>query len=255
MKILYNNLVPASSIDSLTEDPSAPFSTAFNDSRLSRTGKTLDDVTQWIRFDLGSAIATTDIAVMGSNFQSSASVVLKGNATDSWGSPTFSETLTLYDDIWYASYASSSLRYWRLEVDDSTNPDTVLKIGQVFLGAGLTMPAQELTPELPKNTTSVSAISESGQVYGTPRLDYKTAGFNFTGVIESEKTSIDAFFDSVRNIEPFVMIPWEDTTTTTGVVVEAPMYCVLSDAQLRWRKVSTRNGILWSLPMNFIEVF
>ncbi|MCJ7561837.1 MAG: hypothetical protein MUO84_02360, partial [Thermoplasmata archaeon] len=60
-------------------------------------------------------------------------VTLEGNATDSWGAPTYTSTFaTIADPL--VLYLSQTFRYFRITFADAANPDGVIQIGNLYLG-------------------------------------------------------------------------------------------------------------------------
>ena len=248
MKILYDNLINSATIDSTTANPDYLFSVALVDSRLSRVGRTIDVSDQDVKFSFTSAVDVTYIAITAHNFTSSATVKLQANSSDSWTTPAFETTLTDCGTWCVDSFTKQTYQYWRLFIDDDTNPDGYLEIGYVFLGEELTMPGMNRAMIIPQKTNSVSSKSISGQLYGDKRLNYKAAEIKFDVIEDSERQSIKAFFDYVDVITPFVLLIWED-----DLDVEPPIYCNLTE-ELSWNKLDL-SGLLWSLSLKFEECF
>lgn len=102
---------------------------------------------EWIKFDMGSAVQMDTLGIFGHNLTSGATVTLQANATDSWGSPTLDETLTLAtdaDSVVFPKLVDSTfdqtLRYWRLTFVDASNPDSYIELGRVKLGVSYAPP-------------------------------------------------------------------------------------------------------------------
>lgn len=248
MKILYNNLVNNATIDLTTENPDYLFSTALIDSRLSRVGRTIDVSDQDVKFTFTSAVDVTYIAITAHNFTSTATIKLQANSSDSWTTPAFETTLTDCGVWCIDNFTKQTYKYWRLFIDDDTNPDGYIEIGYVFLGESLTMPGMNRASILPQKTNSVSSKSISGQLYGDKRLNYKAAEIKFDCIEESERQIIKTFFNYVDVIIPFVLLIWEN-----DLDIEPPIYCNLTE-ELSWNKLDV-NGLLWSLSMRFEECF
>ena len=240
MKILYDNLVPDSTITSYSENPDYDFDTALNDTRLSRTGRTVDDATQWIKFSFSAAVDVDYIMVLAHNITSGATIKVQANATDVWTSPSIDTAMTYDADYIYHGFSSTeSYKYWRFYVDDSSNPDTYIEIGSIFLGEALEMPGFNPDAIIIKNSNSVATKSISGQLYGDVRLKYKAASFTFPSVTDTERGEINTFFDAGDVVIPFIMLFWEN-----DLDVEPPLYCALTK-ELEWQKQAQR-GTLWS---------
>lgn len=225
MIILYDNkaAATATTISSLTENPYYTFSEGLKDSRLSRVGRTLDDAAQWVKFDLGSAASVTHCIINGHNLTSGATVTLEGNATDVWTSPTVSESLTVADVI-YKTFTGASLRYWRITIDDASNPDTYIQIASVFLGTALTLPGFDPAGSIFGKSSSTATRSISRQLYGQRRTQYKIAEIDIPTITYAQKLLIDACIQAVDVTEPFYFIIWEN-----DVDIEPPVYMAFDE--------------------------
>jgi len=89
---------------------------------------------EWIKADLGSAKNVTAFGIHAHNITSGNTVLrIRGNATDSWGAPTFSQNLTFNADVIFV-FIDETFRWWRFEVTDGGNGDGYIQIGEMFLG-------------------------------------------------------------------------------------------------------------------------
>lgn len=110
------------------------------------------DSSEWVQWDTGSGrvISLDTFALIAHNLTSSAVVRLKGygdsssSAPGDWSVVDTYVTFTLSDDpdeenlIWVApTLPASSFRHWRLEIEDSTNPDGFIRIGRLAAGSSL----------------------------------------------------------------------------------------------------------------------
>ena len=100
-----------------------------------------------IVFDFGSAVTIDTCAMANINFTTSAIVKIQGNAADSWGSPSLSETLVVsglgldpaYTNLFHKIVTGSpTYRYWRINIDDTTNPNGYYQVGEAWLGVRVT---------------------------------------------------------------------------------------------------------------------
>ncbi|MBD3251192.1 hypothetical protein GF380_01835 [Candidatus Uhrbacteria bacterium] len=92
----------------------------------------VDDET--IVIDLGSAQSITAAILHDHNLTDSATVKIQGHTADSWASPAFSYTFTSIVDL-LSHYFSQSYRYWRFYIDDPTNTDGYIQVGNIGLFA------------------------------------------------------------------------------------------------------------------------
>ena len=244
------------------ESPDYLFSEGLIDSRLSRVGRTLSDSAQWIKFAFATAVDVDTIGIFGNNFTSGATVKIQGNATDVWTSPSIDQALTYTKDnrkstelgrdvgIWSYQYSSTqSYKYWRLYVDDGSNPDGYIEVGFMFLDEATTFPGMSVNQVFKRNTTSKTAFSESGQAYGLKRLQYDSASFNYPAVTESDKEIVDTFFDVVDIVTPYMMLVWEESLDT-----QKPMY-VVNTSLPEWPRVEQTSGVMWTTSHEIRESF
>jgi hypothetical protein len=102
------------------------------------TWRTTADSAENIVIDLGSAQTPTLFILGDHNLTAAATVTLEGNASDSWGSPSFSyEFTSIADPLYYYIPTTETYRYWRITFVDSANPDTYIEAANLFLGTYL----------------------------------------------------------------------------------------------------------------------
>ncbi len=81
--------------------------------------------------DFASATTIDSVAIIGHNIDDGATVTLEGNATDSWSSPSLSETISYMPTNTFKVFTSGSYQYWRLVVSGAA---ATVKIGELVLG-------------------------------------------------------------------------------------------------------------------------
>ncbi len=94
------------------------------------------DGPNWIKADLGSAKRVRAVFVMDHNISPTATLTLQANSTDSWASPPYEQSLT-HGKTRLGLFLDRTYRYWRLVIQDQTNPDGLIEIGEWFVGDGL----------------------------------------------------------------------------------------------------------------------
>ena len=249
MRILNNNYVKTATITPYTETPQYEFDTAFKDVRLTRVGRTLDDTSQYIDFDLGSAKAVNYICVLAHNLTSSATVTIMANSTQSWSTPPVSENLTVADKIIYNFTATKTYRYWRLNISDSTNPDTYIEISKVYIGDYIQLPYMAKNQKIPTASTSDVSESNGGQVFGNAGYFYQYGTINFSVIEDSEKLTLDTLFRTVDKYIPVILLIWEnDLDIQDGIYAR-----ITSDFD--FTRVEGMIDRRWSLGFSFKEVF
>lgn len=86
-----------------------------------------------IVIDLGSAKAVQCAALIHTNLTSGMTIGIQGNASDSWGAPSYDETITYKERNQVKIFSSAeTYRYWRFTFGGGSLSN--VKIGQIFLG-------------------------------------------------------------------------------------------------------------------------
>ena len=140
-RILYN----ADTWDAATITSSSQ-ATDFDDDNavhdfVSQPWRTTGKASEWIKFDLGTATALTCVGIFAHTLTASATVTLQANATDSWGSPTYSQALTMASDSdsvvleQIVFCLSQEFRWWRITFADAGNANAYIQVGRIIAGA------------------------------------------------------------------------------------------------------------------------
>lgn len=170
--------------------------------------------------DLGSAQTVDAVGLGNVNFQSTATVTVAGNATDSWGGPTFGpETIVatgldgVRRNLYHPLSSSQSFRYWRISITDNGNPDGFLEVGRWFQGVKVTV-----TDSFDANITlnhrfgSVELRTEYDQAFVFSRDRNLDLNISWTNVRAATRTELLALFRTVKaNGSPFFFV--FDTTS------------------------------------------
>jgi hypothetical protein len=254
---IFNATITASS-----ENPYSTFTDGLIDRTLNRTGRTIATSTQWIKFSYSAIIDVDTIAVFGNNITSGATVKIQANATDSWGSPSIDQALTFTKDYrasnllgrdvgtWTYQFSSTeSYQYWRLYIDDPSNTDGYIELGFVFMDENVDFPGMSVNQVFKRMTTSDPEFTTSQQVFALKRIQYNGANFNFPFVTETQKTTLDTFFDKTDIVFPYCMLVWE-----SSLDIQRPLY-VVNTTLPEWKRIETISGLMWSTTLEIIEVF
>lgn len=246
MKILYDNLIKNSTITSSTET-SLYDDDFIVDINSKKTWRSTVDTASSVVFELASADSFDSVGIVNHNFTDAATIKIQANATDSWGAPTFTTTLTWRDYIIHESFtAPANLLFWRIEVTDAANPDGYIEIGTLYLGNELDMPGMTPTQTLGFNTNSIVSFSTSNQPFGDIRDNYNTVGVEVPIKTNTQRKAIRAMFNTIKNITPMFMSIWEDDQD-----FEDPYYCVLDKAEQSATKDENGN---FTMSLDFREV-
>jgi len=246
MKILYDNQVPNATISAFSENPNFLFSDALNDTVLARTGRTIGDSSEWIKFSFSSAVAVTDFCILNHNFEAGAVVYLQGNATDVWTSPSVNRLQTISDVI-YDTFASQSYQYWRVSMAHSASTAGYFYLSKIFLGTAYTPVNPDAGIDMPYLVEPMIAKSRGGQIYGQAATVLKSHNITMSNMSQTEVANYRTFADTVNNNTPFVFIPFESSTSTIP-----PYYAnAMSHGQLR---LNEDHGVSYSMAgINYQE--
>ena len=174
--------------------------------------KTTDDVDSFVMFFDPN---------LGNRLTQQAVVKLQGNHADVWASPVVSETLTFDEDIGvYSKFFTTkqSLRYWRVQIVDPTNPDLYVQIGKIVLSDATTLTRQ---PEIGFSFTQTDRSRFQVNEYGNRFTDIfpiqKSMEIDLALMDETDATELLEFYDRTGITKPVVYtLDPEGTQLTTN---------------------------------------
>ena len=172
------------------------------------TGKASENIV----FDLGTATQITVFSMFTFNLTAAATVTLQANASDSWGSPSYSQALTIATGsdgavlprIVY--FLDQTYRYWRGTFADSGNTDSYLQIGRMAAGT-----YYETTRNINQNfSITMFDPSEGDRVPGRQtffrnRNRYRQATVRFNLQSQAQTDKFSAVMEKVGNSRPIVL--------------------------------------------------
>ena len=249
MRALWNNEIIDATLTPSTENPNFEVEN-IQDTRLSRYFRTVLDAAQDIVIDAGGSTTASYFAILNHNLSSGATIKLQGNNTDAWGAPAFDEALTWNVDMIVFNFTEVSYNFWRLYIDDPANPDNYIKIGHLYLGTFLQMPYMKVDQVLTVKTMSKVKISESGQAYGDEKYSFRNPKINFPRISQTQRLAIQAMFDTVKNVRPFILLIWANELD-----FEKAVYCVIDQDKLTWKRQDNVSYKFDSISIKFMECF
>ena len=231
-RILYD---PASDISTAVISSSSDGSSHADDNAVKasvgKTWRTDSDTAEWIKWDL---VATTNkvdcVTIQAHNLTKDATVTFEGNASDSWGSPPVDETIVgwnyqtnaentgkaasldsdgnVIDRITHY-FTQATLRYWRVTIDDPTNPDAYIQIGRVMFGEYYDT-TRDITADLRVETLDPSeGVKSPGTVQAiTEKAAYRRIRTSFAFVTQAATDKWGAIFKRIGNNDP-ALICWD----------------------------------------------
>ena len=108
----------------------------------SKTWRSSGCVSESVVFDLQTPTDIDSVVLMwpkeyGIRLSDSAVIKVQANPTNVWTTPAIDITMTISNDFSIASHyfnTAQSYRYWRVLIEDATNPNGWVDLGVVFLG-------------------------------------------------------------------------------------------------------------------------
>ena len=202
----------------------------------SQTQYGIDGICQYttsIVIDLGSAKNVTAIGVLNS----SATITVEANTSDSWGSPAYSLNITQPIHLIDQTY-----RYWRIY----TATAGAQYIGSFYLGVPL-KPSFVTFGSIPTiENNSIASLSQNYRYFGTKGAHRKREAFVVEVATEAEAVSWYNWVMSDDIIEPFIYAHFEESQTTTPY---QPFF-----ARVSWSPQSRNQDFSYSYSFEIEEV-
>jgi len=163
--------------------------------------------------DLGAATEITLVGLFTFNLTAAATVTLQGHSSDSWGAPTYTNTLPIATDadgrvlerlVWFPA---QTLRYWRLVVADAANPDGRLEIGRLVGGASWT-PDRNFSRDWTEETADKSISNPMPGSQAITRYGKRFRRFNvrFNAFEATLAAQFLAMYNYVGNTRPLTVV-------------------------------------------------
>lgn len=248
-KILYQNefFDLDNTITSTTEDAEFPVSNLSLNSRSQVWRSASATTTDRVVIDLGSAKDIDSFAMFFDALNplpltTSVTLKLQANATDSWGSPSVDETLTLDTKYKVASHFFSSTqnyRYWAVYVSDATNPNSQVQLDLLYLAEAA---ALSQVPEIGFTDRIKDQSKARSTAYGHEYWDIypnrAQRNFSWKAMSESDKILLKDIYTAVGNHDPIVTALDTDENIFTDKD-EYLLYCrILGDYSAKQKFIS-----------------
>lgn len=219
IKFFANNLALSATVTASTENSLFPASNIASDFRTKvlRTTTNSDNVV----FDLGS-IENVDTVALVDNWQNgfgfSGSVTIEANATDSWGAPAFTTTLTPDATFGFGikEFTTETYRFWRLVFTSTLG---YVELSKVFIGRKTEIATngidynwtlmERTLKKVQTNRYGQEFIDDIGNRKELGRLTLKVAN-------TTELDKIFEVYDITRDIKPMFITIGDGTDTIIG---------------------------------------
>ena len=243
MRIVYDNLVDdAEALTASTADPLYPIENVQNQ-RLAKRWRVTDGSAQTVVVDLGDPIEVSTVAILGHSIASGATLTISANATDSWGSPTYSTSLTYNTGVILRFLPSAqTFRYWQFGINDAGN---TFEVGRLWLsGYQQIKPSSLLGFTVEKKRSDVVAYGRDRQKYATEGVGWRAFELSFPRTGGSALTAIQTVLDSIGQHKSVIFCNFD--TDRSYEIVE-PCYCsVEGDVAFRH---TNRMRFEWSVTL------
>ncbi len=182
----------------------------------------LDTTSVTLVCDLGGATAISAFVLGDHNLTDTATITLEANATNSWGSPAYSQAVTRLELAYL--YLNETYRYWRVVIDDASNATGYVEIGILYLGGYL-----ELTRNADWGASHDLAftLTESLSAFGVRRnlvnVKHETFALTYSFLSTAETTALRTMAITVNDattgrVAPLLLHLFSDESDTLYVV-------------------------------------
>ncbi len=202
-----------------SENINYPLTNLF-DSRLSRYYRTdTGTTTATIVFDAGAAVTVNSISLAGHNISSGVTTLdFEGNATDSWGAPSVSETLTYSAGVINKDFTGGSFRYWRLNIIDAGNTDTFIKLGRAYGSNAYSTPVISWEVSHSYQSDTEKNRNPVGVTYGDIRIKSNLISVKWPKILTAtDKPALITAFDQVDISKP-LFVTFDDSVSLLGTL-------------------------------------
>lgn len=223
MRIAYSNLVDDATLTASSEDLRFPVENT-QDQRLAKPWRTQTVTGITCVVDLGAAAAVDVVAIVGHTISTSATINIEANASDSWGGPSFSTSLTALENMILKYFtAAQTYRYWRFTVEDASNSSSYVDIGRLWLGEYLALdPAATTDFTVSKLRNDNVTYGQGRQKFATPGVGWRRFDLSFRRHAGTMLTAIQTMYDTVGNHTSLIFSNFD---TRRDYEIVEPVYC------------------------------
>lgn len=165
---------------------------------------------EWLEWDLGIPTNPSALVAMGDrniplNISPTAVIKLQANHTRNWSAPALDLTVT-YNEFVLASVnvdglagsGSSGFRYWRLYLEDKSNPDLYVQLGIAWLGTHVATSrgCPDFPLEFQPKDYSLVQDNDQGQVTAARRPTTDVFPLSWNGLDTESKEALEAVWDA-----------------------------------------------------------
>lgn len=168
--------------------------------------------------DFGTATQCDTVFLGNVNLTSSCTVTIQANAADSWGAPTFSESITVsglgqnpaHRNLYHELSSAQTFRYWRIVITDTTNPAGYYEVGEWWLGMRVALAATQQSNIQHSQTferNNIENVTEYMQKFVYTRAERRVFRLKWENVSATTKTEFRKLEIAVKGSGlPFVFV-------------------------------------------------
>lgn len=230
MRLYWDNFIDAAAtvITSNTEQTDLPDDNVAHAHKEKIYRTTGAGTTEWIKFDLGSAKDVDGFVLFNHNLDNTETAVnIEANASDSWGSPSLSQAITVNatDPAFHYWSSPQNYQWWRFEFTKAA-AGTLRDIGRMFLGDVYTLTED---PDHggysdDRMDPSTSNRSRGGQTFHDILPQYDRISTSFTKIGLTQANQLKTIFQTIGIHTPFFMQVDEDASDSVREVMHYVKY-------------------------------
>lgn len=145
----------------------------------------------------------------GHKFTDQATIKIKGNHSNSWGSPAVDQTVTIDEDVGVATHfftTDQAYRYWCVEIVDSENPNLYVELSKVIIAKATNFskaPSVGFTYSI--TDRSREEATDFGQRYHDLLPNFQRLSFNFSLLTFDQFETLADIYNRVGTALPVAM--------------------------------------------------
>lgn len=212
---------------------------------------------EWLMWDLGIPTNPKAFAAIGNRnraikITSGAVLKLQGCSTSNFAAPEYEATIPYYDSILTLENPNglhtSGLRYWRLYIEDVSNPYGYVELGEIFLGDYVALERGNAVFPLSNSLgdNSQRFVSEGGQIYASKNNATQTFQIEWQGLTKADIEYLEDIFNSYGFNKP-LWISFDQTEIFSTAGEKWVRFCRFN-SEMQFQLVSPNNfSASWNL--------
>ncbi len=248
IRFSYINHVDSGGISASSEVSTLPVSN-IQDPRPTKVWRSAGTSAEYLAVDLGSAKSVSVATILCHNLSASAQPTLKAHSVDDdWGNAPFSESLDHHPDLITKFFSTVAYRYWRLNFNDSSNPDGYIQIGRFWLGTYF-QPERDFSRDfaIQRVDPSITVYSDAGSKTVCQRTPYRQLNLVFPST--EDKEEFDTLFNAVGREGDLLAFLDPNNIVWSDGLHEYTIYCHLASSPEWVHRIKRR----WSLRLRLRE--